>query len=237
MALGTPLSRLLSMTRAECRRTQLVSAGVNADDTIRQVIARWQDTLWNDYNWPHLRVYRDFYTQAGQQLYAFPADVDWSRIEKMDQCWSNLWRPVRFGITDEDYNLVNGALGAQQDPQERWDLRENQMLELWPIPASGGTQTRIWGIKTITYLVNDSDQAALDDTLIVLHAAAEILTADKAADAATKQQAATRRLLQLRGNSSNKKAYNMVGRRPGADGYREGDDAFRMRVTYAKAVG
>jgi hypothetical protein len=236
MALGTPVSRLLSMLRAEARRTQTVSVGLNADDTLRQKLARVQDDLWMDYDWPHLRVYRDFQTQAGQRYYDFPVDLDYSRIEKFDQSWANLWRPVMPGITDSDYNLVNPDLGARQDPQLKWELRENMQIELWPPPASNGTCTRIWGIKTIAPLVADTSLAELDDNLIVLHVAAELLAGDGAKDASMMQGRATRRLLTLRGNTSNKKRYNMIGHnRP--HGTRDDEDAYRMRVTYAKAQG
>lgn len=236
MALGTNLAGLLVMLRAEARLTQTVSAGLNSDPTLRQLIKRTQDTLWLENDWPHLRVFRDITTEAGQRYYDPPADMDFNRIFKVEQKWNNLWREVTYGIGEHEYNLYDPDMDRRTDPVIRWMLTEDQKIELWPLAATSAIPIRFRGVKTIPLLVADSDVAALDDELIVLLAAAEVLTSTKALDAKAKLNAATSRMRRLMSGGVRRR-YNMKGFAPSSDPrfpYQD-DDPFRIRVTYARA--
>jgi hypothetical protein len=219
MALGTNLATLLGMLRAEARLTQSVAAGLNADQTHRVLLARHQDDLWTNFDWKHLLVDRDVVMQSGVRLYAFPADLSYDRTHRAQVKWGYQWRDLTDGVDESHYNQIDPDLGATQDPPMAWDLREGNVLEVWPTPATDGTVLRLTGTLALPPLVADSDTAILDDRLIVLLAAAEILAVQKAPDAQAKQTAAQRRLLALRGNASKmRRASFLNGQRRGFGG-------------------
>lgn len=244
MALGNTLGGMLAMLKAEARLTQLTAAGLNADASLRQLLRRTQDDLWLEIEWPHLRVWRDITTQAGEQYYDLPADLDFNRIYEVKQKWNNLWRTVDNGIGEHEYNLYDPEQNRRTDPVNRWQLYNptavgatpTQQVELWPLPATSGIPVRFRGIQTIQPLVGDSDIAALDDTLLVLICAAEKLTEAKASDAASKSKAAAERLRRLIPGGIRKR-FNFRGAHGALDPRfpNRDDDPFRIRVTYARA--
>lgn len=210
MALGANLAGLLGMLRAEARLTQNVGAGLNADITHRVLLARHQDDLWMLEGWKHLEVSRDITTDAGVRLYTWPVDLAFDRAVSVKAKWSSLWIDLSGGIDERHYNEVDPEQDSRQDPVRAWDLAEGNVLELWPLPASTGTMVRLTGTKALPPLVADSDVAIMDDRLIVLYAAAELLALQKAPDAPAKLAAANRRLLALRGNMNKNKVRSFL---------------------------
>lgn len=237
MARNVSLARLLVMLRAEARYAQTVGAGMTVDQTLRQALSRTQEQLWLDFDWKHLEVDRDVVTIAGEWLYDFPADLDQERVKKVETKWGGLWSELTYGIGEGQYNQFDTEAGARTDPQWRWRLRETGQAELWPAPAASGNTIRFKGIRTLRPLVADSDVCDLDDNLIVLFAAAELLTAQKAPDANIKGTAAARRLAALRGFGTRGKSYNMTGQPRANNDPRSLDNPAlsRFRVTYARA--
>jgi hypothetical protein len=213
MATGTNLAELLRRVRAEARHSPNAGSGINADSTIREMLARIQRVEWMDRPWRHLRVRREITTVAGQHLYAWPADLAFDRVVYAFVQWGTDWLPLNPGVTEADYNVL--AEGERQDPPKRWDYREGNSLELWPTPATTMT-IRLWGIKALGPLVADSDTAALDDDLLVLMAAAELLAQQKAPDAQAKLAAANRVRSSLLGNPNKSKVGSfLAGQRRG----------------------
>lgn len=202
MPVGTNLAALLVMLRAEARHSPNAAAGLNADATLRQTLARVQRSEWVEHGWRHLRVRRGVTTAAGSTTYAWPSDLAFDRVVYAFVQWGTEWIPLEHGISEADYNAL--AEGVEQDPPRRWDYREGNTLELWPTPASALT-VRLWGYKALAPLVQDSDLADIDDDLLVLVAAAELLAQQKAPDAQAKQAAANRRRAALLGNASKNK--------------------------------
>lgn len=211
MAVGTNLAALLVMLRAEARLTQSVAAGLNADLSHRVLLARHQDDLWLARDWKHLQITRDLATQSGERLYAWPSDLSFERAVTARVKWSSQWIDLAPEITERNYNEMDPDLNVMSDPPRSWDLAEGNVLELWPMPAASGTVVRLIGTKALPALVADADTAVLDDRLIVLFAAAELLALQKAPDAAAKLAAAQRRLLALAGLASKKKSFSYLG--------------------------
>jgi hypothetical protein len=234
MALGTPLAQLMVMLKAEARLTQSASAGLNSDLTLRTILARVQSDLWLDHTWDHLKVYRNVLTQAGGRYYAVPADLDQLRIFNVAQKWNQLWRPVGYGVSEAEYNLFDPEQNRRTDPVLKWQLTEGNLIELWPLPATDGISVRFHGQKTLGPLIQDADTAGLDDMLICLIAAAEMLASSGAKDAKAKVEAATGRYRRLRG-ADNRGQFNMRGPGGHKSNAQNGDDPFRIRVTYARA--
>jgi hypothetical protein len=234
MAFGTTLAQLLVMLKGEARLTQSTAAGLNADMTLRTLLRRVQSDLWLDHDWGHLKVFRDVLTQAGGRYYAFPADLDQLRIASVSQKWNNLWRPIGYGVSEAEYNLFDPEQNRRTDPVLKWQLTEGNLIELWPLPATDNIAVRLRGLKVLGPLVADADTAALDDILIVLIAAAEMLASSGAKDAKAKVEAATARYRRVKGGD-NRGMFNMRGTSGPASSTANGDDPFRIRVTYARA--
>src|SRR5690606_28391937 len=62
----------------------------------------------------------------------------------------------------------------RDDPVQKFALRDEGRFEAWPIPLTNGGTLRFYGRAAYQPLVNDNDQAMLDDRLIVLFTAANL---------------------------------------------------------------
>jgi len=78
------------------------------------------------------------------------------------------------------------------------------------LPASAQT-LYFEGIRDLPALTSDSDVAALDDQLIILYAAAEMLAKSKSANAGAVQQKAQDRYSRLKSNSKSGSARIQLG--------------------------
>lgn len=228
MARGTSLLNLLRQLRAELEISVNPAHNVQARDIQVDHLQRVQTQLWDDYNWPHLRVFRYLNAQAGQRMYD-PAAVlkenssgnlvaagDLS-IDRVTEVWvrdGTIWRKLDPGISEEHYNSSSGLNDERDWPPRRWQVNEGNEIEIWPSPAITGSTTtkenilRLRGIKNLSPLTDDTHTADLDDRLITLMAAADMLGGEKGQK---KGRLATRRLLQVRGNSTKIKRFNLFG--------------------------
>lgn len=203
MALGTQFLSLITRTRAEVRRSITTSTGVDDLDNIKRVINHVYRSLTIDYEWPHLRTVPVKITMAaGQQYYNVPSTLEYDGITEA-VCWSGTENfPIDRGIDINDYALFNPADDERQDPVTKWDLvftGATVQIEVWPLPATADCSIQFRGPYKLASLVNDSDLCWLDDELVVLFAAAEILAGVKAEDAESKLKLAQGYLLRLKG--------------------------------------
>src|SRR5262245_44273718 len=195
---GTTLLNLRQKLRAEVGQTLNTAQGANAQGQYDMALDRTQKELWEQYEWPHLKYYSTLAAQAGQQLYDYPPEMPFDYIIKIYYLSGTTnWEVMDFGIDLSDYSEYGGEAGQSWPPQ-KWGNRPivsggvtNPIgkLELWPIPNQNG-DLRIQGQAPVNPLVADTDKAVLDDTLITLFAAAEILASQKAENAAMKLQKA-----------------------------------------------
>jgi hypothetical protein len=191
--MGKQLRDMLTDLRAELGHSTNVAHGINDRDTLIYYLDRTQQDLYRDYDWPQLIVDRDTDMVQGQRYYQYPADLTFEDVSKL---WlisdSNMWiSNVTYGIGPREMRLYDSEAGDQSWPPRRWQHNaDSGMFEVWPIPDATTTdhagRLRMRGTKTVTKLVNDSDQATLPDHLIVLFCAAEILARDEAKDAQLK---------------------------------------------------
>jgi hypothetical protein len=199
MARGTQLSALVDQLRAEIGASTNVAMGVNMLPNLKQLLRRTQDRLWVEFDWPFAFIERDEPLLNGQRYYTFDNEIDFDRISKAEVKWSDTWRSLAYGIGAEQYNTSDSDAGEKEDPVTNWRHYEGNQFEVWPVPASDDAKIRFKAIKKLPPLVNDSDVALLDDNLIVLAAAAELLARAKSDDAPAKQQAAITLLAKLKG--------------------------------------
>ena len=88
------LIRLLDQLRAEARLSKNPAHNSQVRDTHVDMLQRIQDRLWDDFDWPHLRVERLEIVQSGQRFYAPPADMLIDNIEKIELYDGGGWRPL-----------------------------------------------------------------------------------------------------------------------------------------------
>jgi hypothetical protein len=223
MARGTTLTKLLDLYRAECRLS--FNTAHNSQDHDRQVshIQRTQEWLWEDFDWPLLRVERRLALAAGQRYYTFPDDVHIDRIKKMEVFFDSTYRPLYAGIDAEHYSAYNSDLDERQWPPQRWKIAEDENLEIWPIPDANADPVtlegtvKVTGIRNLKPLVAGADVADLDDRMIVLFCAAEYLAASGGKDANMKLEQANKRYAKLRGAQMPRKIFTMFGVRQSDD--------------------
>jgi hypothetical protein len=145
---------------------------------------------------------------AGTRYYSIPeSTIDIDRMEK--QQWVKLANgiryPVKFGIGQQQYSAYNSET-TEFDPVRRFDFVDQsgtRKLEVWPLPQSVQTLL-LSGTLPITAMSSDSATCVIDDLLLVLFSAAEILARDKAADAQAKLAKAQALLMSLRGSQQSK---------------------------------
>lgn len=217
MARRSTLEAIRNDFRAECRLS--MNAAHNTQDAARQVIVlqRTQEWLWRDFDWPHLRVDRFIDLQAGQRYYDMPEDLDIDRIQRVAVRHDRVYCDLRAGIDEAQYAAHDSDLDQRAWPVRRWQLTEDEMLEVWPIPDSNfdpsslDGRLKITGIRQLKPFVAESDRADLDDRLIVLYAAAEYLASKNSDDAQLKLDQATQLYSKLRGQLMHPRRYAMFG--------------------------
>lgn len=203
MARGTQLIQLVTMLREEIGRATSVAVGVDDIPGLKQKLRSRQELLYDEVSWPFLRqVFSQKTLNANQRYYDFPVGLNLERLESVVVYYSNLPRPLGRGITYREYAIYNPALGATSEPAMRWDVRwtgTKEQFEIWPIPSANDQQIEFTGIRNLRPLVADSDVADLDDQLIVLYVAAELLARQGADSAQAVADSAKARLARLKG--------------------------------------
>ncbi len=179
------LNELREMLRAEIGASSSVAMGVNTLNQYDHVLRRTQDRLWAEHNWEFGSIERDEPLIAGERYYAFDSDIDFDRIVSAHVKWNGVWHPLEYGIDQNNYNAQDSDEDERQDPVLRWNHFEDNQFEVWPIPATNST-LRFRAYRKLPALISPSDTAVLDDNLIVLYAAAELLGRSGAKDAPAK---------------------------------------------------
>lgn len=217
MARGTTLEKLLDLLRAECRLSLNPAHNNQVRDTQVKSLQRTQEWLWEDFDWPVLRVERFLPLQDGQRYYDAPEDMPVDRVQKIEVRHDQVYCPLSAGIDAPHYAAYDSELDQRNWPPQRWKIAEGEQIEVWPIPNTDYDavtlegRMKLTGIKNLAPLVADSDRADIDDRLIVLFAAAEYLAATGAKDASLKIDKANKRYAKLRGNQSPRRKFSMFG--------------------------
>lgn len=210
MARGTMLTELREMLRAEIGASSSVAMGVNTVNQYDHILRRTQDRLWAEHNWEFGSIDRDENLIAGERYYAFDADIDFDRITEAHVKWNGVWHPIEYGIGENHYNAHDSDEDERQDPVLRWDHHEDNQFEVWPIPLTA-CPLRFRAYRKLPALISPSDTAYLDDNLIVLYAAAELLARSGANDAPSKLAQAQTIFNKLKGQTLKKDRFIFGG--------------------------
>lgn len=202
MARGNTLGQVVQMARLEARLDPNPSLSINLTPVIEQIIRREQERLYEEFDWPFLRVNRPITTQAGQRYYDIPDDLHLERIERIDYFWGDKWYPLERGINVEDYNIHDSDADVREEPAIKWDVSDTgseAQIEIWPIPVTDGREIRVTGIRKLTPLIVAGDRLDLDDMMISLFTAAELLADRNKQQASVLQQKAVSRFNTVKG--------------------------------------
>lgn len=217
MARGKTLEWILNGVRAEARLSLAPAANIQVRDSHVLLIQREQERLWEDFNWPHLRVYETIPLQTGQYQYSLPDNLTMDRVEQIEVYDGGRWKPLRPEITDYDFSNYETTLDQRSWPAQAWRANDEDEIEIWPIPEQNADSVtlegnlRVTGIRNLNTFVSAGDIADLDGRLIVLYVAAGILAADGAQDARLKMEAANKLYTKLKGKQTKTSSFNLFG--------------------------
>ena len=210
MARNTTLQVLLDDLRAEAGHSLSANLGQATEAMMLKLLNRVQRRLWEDFSWPFLHTKKDIVMQAGQRYYNVPEGLTLERIESAKFKWGNRWDRMKYGIDPSHYNQYDSDRDTRSWPVMRYEAYGDVagQIEVWPVPANNGDSStgdglvRLEGVKNLSPLSAKTDTADLDDQLIVLFAAAELLTRQKSADAQLKMAQAQAHYLRVKGRLS-----------------------------------
>jgi len=205
MRVGVPLSQLRSELMAETFQSMTPSQTTSSTPFYNYQLARVQREQWDLVVWPHLTMYVDVPMVQGQQDYPYPTALPFDAITRLWVASGSGWSTLVYGI-DPGVFGVEGGETQQGWPVRRW---RNQVtvtsgvtapasaFRVWPTPNAAAAVVRVEGQAPLNPLAVDTDTCVIDATLIVLMAAAEILSVQKSEGAAIKLQKANayRRML------------------------------------------
>lgn len=236
MPRGTALSTIVTMLKAEVGDF----SGTNAarDSELKQLLFNKQSQLLLEVKWPFMVRRWDAAVPAGGRFVTFPtvdADygetctINFDQVDSVEVQWNNQRYPVLNGIGSNEYNIQDPLLGQASDPIQRWRQASNTVepspatssqFEVWPLTVSPQV-IRFTAERLPQAFTNNTDKADLDDMLLVLGVAADILTRTKQPDAKLKGELFARRLQQLRsGNPTVDRVRILGGSDERADGRR-----------------
>lgn len=245
MPVGTTLVNLRAMLKAEIGDEMSESITTANDARYNRLLANQQIWLVGKDAWllPG-KVQKEVALTAGTRLYSLPAGIDLQQLDAPAYVkFGNIRFVIEHGISQDNYNAMDPALNMRSNPIFRWDIVDDsgtRKLEVWPTPASD--QTLIFeGKPTLGALASDSDTCVVDDLLLVLFTAAEILARQKQGDAQAKLAKANDRLNWLKGNRPSEfETFSMrgAGQKPSCARTMVGATDYSLRyIRYVEGVG
>lgn len=187
--------------RAEISVATDSTVGQSENPALMVLLRRTQETLYNEWDWPHLDgQWFDLTLNAGQRYYDFPANLNYERATKAYVQWGNIWQTMRNGFGPVQYNQFNSDNNERSDPALRWRVYNDTQFEVWPLPATSYGM-RFQGTLSIGSFSQATDVCVLDGTVVVLMAAAERLAGKPRGKAL--EQIAARYLANAKARSNN----------------------------------
>ena len=215
MARNKTLTSLLDDLRIECKLSTNPAHNAQMYDHQVKTLSHTQQWLWEDFNWPHLRVRELVPLQAGQRFYDTPENIDLDRIETIEFRYGGRWLKLEAGIEARHYRQWDSELGVRGYPVLRWQIWEDEQIEVWPISSDDGDAAtldgylKITGIRKLNTLAAPEDRCDLDSRLIVLFAAAQLIKDEK--EAQKKLSLANKLYRRQQGHLTPRRRFKMLG--------------------------
>jgi hypothetical protein len=186
MSTGVTLATLIADVQFELGHSTVTTVGQNFRAHIIHRLNREYERLYRDFSWPHLRKWADLALVAGTKTYTLPSiggdPLTLGDLREVYAKWGGIWTPIKRGIEITDYNAFDSDGGVRNDPAQKWAPASETQIEVWPVPASVGT-VRLLALTPFKPMVLETDTCRLDDQLVALFAAGELLTRQGAKEA------------------------------------------------------
>lgn len=198
MARNVQLSQILRDIRAFTGRSLSVAQGLNDRDALIAHANQIYRGLVIDHDWEHLYIQSDVPLFDGTRYYDFPIDLEFEYVQNVWVEYGSSKIDLDYGVGPPQFVAYNSAQGEKSWPPRRWmiDGRDPDRFEVWPVPDQNATLC-MWGRRTVPDMVADSDICLLDQDLVSLTVAGEILQRNRHPDAEIKLAQANSRLLRL----------------------------------------
>ncbi len=218
--LRNTFNEVIQMTRAEASLSTNTSRGIDHLEHIKQIIRRNVVTLAEQFDWQHLELKKESAVsrtllQAGLRTYTFPTAVNPLKIERVWVKWGSVWQRVDYGVKHDHFSALDPDADQRSDPITNWDYYSDTEYEVWPLPASdgvanGANEVAFEGQRKTDALVENADRVDMDDIVISLMSAAELLAENgKEKAAQVKADAAMARMNTVKGNLGSKTRYTI----------------------------
>lgn len=205
------LNEMLAELRLEARISADVAHGTHLQNRHIGLLRRTQEEVYHAYQWPNLKVTQTVTLAPGQRYSAYPDKIDFEGVSNVWQkSLSGEWVPLAYGIEAQELNDVDSEADERRENVARWqnylsldaEQINTNMFEVWPLPDRA-VDVRFEGKRKLLPLANpNTDRSTVDGIIVVLHAAAELLAAQKSDDAPLKVQKAQQRFDLLRQRTS-----------------------------------
>ncbi len=202
MARNIQFSEIVLQLRAELRRSQDPAVGVEDLAPLKQTINHVVSVLSNKEDWPFMyRKFDPLPMVAGTRFYDLPTGLQLERITGARCKWGGSFYGLYRGITYNDYESWDPDQDERSSPALKYDFQNVNgatQIEIWPIPDSSSQSIYFEGYASHPRLVNDTDLCLFDDAIVVLFAAAELMSDKFKAEAAAKRDQANELLRQIK---------------------------------------
>jgi hypothetical protein len=202
MPISSLFQSLISDLKDEIGQSSSVAVGVDYLSKLKRDINRAYRSLYDDYDWPHLRLVAPKALIAGSRYYDFPTGFELFGVQRVVLFYNNQFHSdITRGISAEQYAVFNSYDDVRSDPVLRWDTYWSgsvTQFEVWPIPVSNDQDVYFFGKQKISRLVDNDDVCLLDDEMVVLFAAIRILARQDSKDAKLALQEAQARFATMR---------------------------------------
>lgn len=209
MARGVTLGNLVDSLRSEIAHSAVPALGQNFRPVLVRKLQAAQSFLYEDHFWDFFKVRGNKTLSAGSRYYDVPTEIGATdRIVEVRHKWAGVWSaPLPRGITMADYSAYDSDEDVRADPVLKWDVISNSgtaQIEVWPLPATNQTSAlRFIGRRPLANaLSTDAHTCDIDSELLILWAAADLLTRAKASEATSVQARAVKLYNKLKGNNA-----------------------------------
>lgn len=203
MARGTAFSELILQLRAELRRSQSPAVGVEDLASLKQTLNRNAQVIAMHSDWPFLlKKFPRITLNAGQRYYDLPAGLDLERITAARVKYGGSFYDLFRGIDFDDYQSFDPEENERSSPALKWgtqfdDSANREQIEIWPLPDSSAQYLYFEGYQRADRMVSDDDICLVDDDVVVLFSAAELLAPVDKDGAKAKQDLANEQLRKI----------------------------------------
>lgn len=210
---GQTLETVLTRYREECGLSTNLRHNLQVRDAQVSLLARIQEWVYDEADWPHMRARFRVPIEAGLREYVLPANLNPDRIISAERVGADGARTPLIpliGAAEENFPVSENGDDGRSDATTSYEV-SGSVLRIWPTPRTTSGHVEIEGYKTLSRFLQDDDRCDIDDQLIYLYAAAETLTASGDRSATAKLEAANQRLQQLVQHHSKIKVFTNGG--------------------------